>query len=331
MHLALSDDGTLVYQTGAVEGAGQWEFVWVTRSGQATPVDAGFTFASRGGNFGWRLSPDGTQVVYSGGDYDVWIKHLPDGPRDRITFYEGPDYRPFWRPNGDTVTYFSGPSAEDRSVWSRRADGTGEPVLVLDDVRSFSQGSWSADGEWLVLRAAATEEMGFGLRDILAFRPGVDSAAVPLVASPEFAEGEPALSPDGRWLAYSSDETGRREVFVRPFPNVDSRVTVSTDGGLGPLWAHSGRELFFVDEELALVAVQFDPDTGQVLGRETLFALPPGYAIGIAGNNFYDITSDDERFLMVRAYEGDADAEGPATEVIVVENFFEELKERVGG
>ncbi len=202
---------------------------------------------------------------------------------------------------------------------------------MLDDVRSFSQGSWSADGEWLVLRAAATEEMGFGLRDILAFRPGVDSAAVPLVASPEFAEGEPALSPDGRWLAYSSDETGRREVFVRPFPNVDSRVTVSTDGGLGPLWAHSERELFFVDEELALVAVQFDPDTGQVLGRETLFALPPGYAIGIAGNNFYDITSDDERFLMVRAYEGDADAEGPATEVIVVENFFEELKERVGG
>ena len=328
VHLALSDDGTLVYQAGSALVGGS-ELVWVTRSGQATPVDDGFTFVPGGGNYGWRLSPDGTRVAFNDLDGDVWIKHLPDGPVERLTFVEDFDYRPFWTPDGQSVTYFSGPASDDRTVRSRRADGTGERQLVLDDERSFSQGSWSPDGEWLLLRAAATAATGLGLRDILAFRPGVDSVAVPLVATAEFAEGEPAFSPDGRWLAYSSDETGRREVFVRPFPDVGStRVRVSTNGGLGPLWAHSGRELFFMDEERGLVAAEFDPVAGQVRAQETLFTIPPGYSV-FAGANFYDVTSDDQRFLMARLYEGDA--EGPATQVIVVENFFEELRERVGG
>ena len=325
VHLALSDDGTLVYQ--ADDGsAGQSQFVWVTRSGQATPVDRGWTFVVSP-NFGSRLSPDGTRIAFNAmveGNRDIWIKHLPDGPLERLTFSEDDDFRPFWTPDGQTVTYFSGPQG-DRNVWSKSADGTGEAVLVLDE--ELAQGSWSPDGEWLVLRAAATADLGLGLRDILAFRPGVDTAAIPLVATPEFAEGEPALSPDGRWLAYSSNETGRYEVFVRPLPDVNSaRVRVSSDGGLGPLWAHSGRELFFVDEDRGLVAAQFDPGSGQVLGQETLFTIPAGYLVN-PGDNFYDITSDDQRFLMVRPYQGEGEA--AATEVIVVENFFEELKERV--
>ena len=326
VHLALSDDGTLVYQAGAAGASGEMEFVWVTRSGQATPVDPGFTFDRGDAGIGWRLSPDGTRLAY-GANEDVWIKHLPDGPRVRITFYEGIDYRPFWTPDGKTVTYFSGPSSEDRSVWSRRADGTGEAVLVLNDERPFAQGSWSADGEWLVLRSGANAAMGLGLRDILAFRPGVDSAAAPLVATPEFREDDPAFSPDGRWLAYSSNETGRPEVFVVPFPNVDStKVPVSIDGGRGPLWAHSGRELFFMDPDRGLTAARFDPVSAQVLGFETLFTIPPGY-LTQNSSNFYDVALDDQRFLMVRPYEGEGEA--AATEVIVVVNFFEELKERV--
>ena len=281
VHLALSDDGTLVYQAG-VGSAGESELVWVTRSGQATPVDRGWSLFSRN-NFGSRLSPDGTRIAFNAtveGNQDIWIKHLPDGPLERLTFSEDDDFRPFWTPDGQTVTYFSG---GDRNVWSKRADGTGEAVLVLDEERGFAQGSWSPDGQWLVLRAAATADLGLGLRDILAFRPGEDSAAVPLVATPEFAEGAPALSPDGRWLAYSSNETGSYEVFVRPLPDVNSaRVRVSRDGGLGPLWAHSGRELFFVDEDRGLVAAQFDPGSGQVQAQETLFTIPAGYVVNPA-------------------------------------------------
>ena len=170
--------------------------------------------------------------------------------------------------------------------------------------------------------------MGFGGRDIMAFRPGVDSAAMSLVASPEFAEGAPALSPNGRWLAYTSNETGRHEVFVRPFPDVESsRVRVSTDGGVAPVWAKSGRELFFMDRERGLVAAQFDPASGQVLAKDTLFTLPSGYVTqSVDGSNdFYDVSSDGERFLMVRQY----GQEEVSTSLILVLNFFEELKRLV--
>jgi hypothetical protein len=151
---------------------------------------------------------------------------------------------------------------------------------------------------------------------------------IPLVASPDFAEAAPAVSPDGGWLAYSSNETGRDEVFVRPFPNTDSmRVRVSTDGGIAPVWAKSGRELFFVGADRTMVAAQFDPASGRVLDKETLFSLPVGYPAAGA-NSFYDVSSDGERFLMVRPYVDDTQDEASAGWVLV-QNFFEELKARV--
>ena len=100
------------------------------------------------------------------------------------------------------------------------------------------EGAWSADGEWLVLRVGGNGPTK--LRNILAFRPGVDSAPQELLASAQADESAPALSPDGKWLAYASDETGRNEVYIRPFPNVDDgKWQVSTNGGQAPLWAHS--------------------------------------------------------------------------------------------
>lgn len=114
-----------------------------------------------------------------------------------------------------------------------------------------------------------------------------------------------------------------------PFPDVQStRVRVSPEGGLGPLWSHGGQELFFVDEDRGMTAARFDPVSGQVLGLETLFTIPPGYPVN-PGANFYDVALDDQRFLMARPYTGEGDES--ATEVIVVLNFFEVLKERVGG
>ena len=159
--------------------------------------------------------------------------------------------------------------------------------------------------------------------------PGGDSTAIPLIADEEFREQGPAISPDGRWLAYSSDETGRNEVFVRPFPDVDSgKWPVSTGGGVKPVWAHSGRELFYVDRNtntMVVAEVQTDP-TFQVVRRETLFMLPEG-SLRPQNGDFYDVTSDDQRFLMART--ATVDTEGPASEVIVVENFFEVLKRLV--
>ncbi|MEO2003902.1 MAG: hypothetical protein ABGY41_07360 [Candidatus Poribacteria bacterium] len=118
---------------------------------------------------------------------------------------------------------------------------------------------------------------------------------------------------------------GRDEVFVRPFPNVDStRIRVSTDKGVAPVWAKSGRELFFMGQDRGLVTAQFDPAAGRVLNQETLFTIPVGYPT-VGGNAFYDVSSDGERFLMTRQYGEDTAEEGPSG-LVLVQNFFEELK-----
>ncbi len=155
---------------------------------------------------------------------------------------------------------------------------------------------------------------------------------VALIASADFAEQDPALSPDGRWLAYTSDETGRNEIYVRPFPSVDStRVRVSADGGYAPLWAHSGSELFFVDAEgTSLISAEVETDQGfRVLQRQTLFALETGSIVG-ASRDLYDITPDDQRFVMIRLALAPASGNDGGTRYILVQNFFEELRERVG-
>jgi len=167
----------------------------------------------------------------------------------------------------------------------------------------------------------------------MAFRPGVDSVAQPLLVE-EYDEQEPALSPDGRWLAYISNETGAFEVFVRPFPNVNTgKWTVSTDGGTMPVWAHSGRELFFVDGNRGLIAAEFDSEfdvgsSGSPVGeKETLFTLPLGYSVSTV-NTVFGVAPGDQRFLMARIYR-DETQERPDSPFVLVNNFFEELKERV--
>jgi hypothetical protein len=327
---ALSETGTLLYETGA-GGAPKLEFVWVTRSGEATPVDAGETFDQAIGNHGWRLSPDGGRIAFGrtmDGNTDIWIKTLPDGAVSRLTFSEDPDMLPQWTPDGRSVTYYNGSASGGGFLWSKRADGTSdEPELVFDGFSS-AKGVWSPDGEWLALRRAATEGNQTA-RDIMAIRPGVDSVAIPLAVT-EFQEQAPAISRDGRWFAYSSNETGREEVFVRPFPDVSAgKWQVSTDGGIQPVWAHNGRELFFADPETRELKVReftATSTTFQLSRLTTLFEMPEEFFFGSIGNqDFYDIALDDERFLMARQ----SGTAGASASLILVQNFFEELKRLV--
>ena len=151
----------------------------------------------------------------------------------------------------------------------------------------------------------------------------MDSAAVPLHVT-EFAERSISLSPDGRWLAYVSNRSGRDEVYVSPFPDASASLQqVSTDGGTDPLWADSGRELFYVNGADDLVAVQVTGDPTFVAGQQEVlfsgsaFLLNPGQAS-------YDVSPDDQRFVMLSFGNVDSSAE-----IIWIENWFEELKRRV--
>jgi len=188
-------------------------------------------------------------------------------------------------------------------------------VPVLDLARHVDQASAiSADG-WLAYRTG----IAGGERDIYARRVGSDSLTLPVSATRGVDEHSPALSPDGRFVAYRSDEGGQLEVWVRPFPDVaGGRWLVSSDGGEEPVWSRDGRELFYrAGSHMVAARVQTDP-TFAVTGLDTLFSSRQFYSFGV--HAAYDVSRDGQRFLMIR------DRSTDVHELIVVRNFAEELK-----
>jgi serine/threonine-protein kinase len=329
--VAFSASGTLVTRIGAAGSSLlRYQMVWVDRAGRETVVDSAWTFrhTSFGANSGWSLSPDGTRVAIGltseAGD-NIWVKHLPAGPLVRVTFDSASEFRPRWMPDGRSVMFGSN-RAGGGGLYQRAADGTGDDQLVLRG--SIFEGEVSRDGQWLVARAGGQVAQAGG-RDISALRLGTDTALTPLVAT-SYDESEIALSPDSRWLAYVSDETGRAEVFIRPFPHTDSaKYQVSTGGGVAPLWARNGRELFFVDADRVMVSVTVAPGSPLRLGESRkLFRLQDD--LYLAAREYYtpyDISPDGQRFIMARRTRNSASLEAP---LVVTENWFEELRAQLG-
>jgi eukaryotic-like serine/threonine-protein kinase len=333
---ALADDGKLFYTTGGSAGGSgpTLQFVWVSRSGQATPVDPSWTF-SRGTdvNLRWSVSPDGSMVAlreFTAEGYDIWVKRLDRGPRSRLTFAEGMEKMPTWVPGTRDVTFLSDRNG-NHDVWRAPADGTRDAELVLDIEQDIATVDWSPDGEWLLIRTSAGTA-ATAQRNILVMRPGVDEEPIPLFAG-SYRELNPAVSPDGRWIAYASDETGRYEVYVRPFPDVRAgRWQVSINGGRSPRWAHSGREMFFQGPNQEMLAVDVTAGTSfDSRDPYVLFEASPQWEVGNLNGVYYDVHPDDQRFLVAtRSIAGSDEQEGPAPPpVILVNNFFEELRARV--
>ncbi len=311
----VSRSGTLLYRSGG-EVARQ-RIVWVNREGVAQPVDPEWT-----GNFiSLALSPDGRSLAVGvDAGTQLWIKDLQSGPLSRLTFEGTTNYRPTWTPDGRSVLFVS-VGAQGADLWIKRADGSRSAELLLDRERNVFEGIWSKDEEWLIFR---TDNNDPGRGDILAVRTA-DSAVVELLASPDAEESSPTLSPDERWLAYVSDESGRHEVYVRPFPNVDeARWLVSAGGGSEPLWSHSGRELFYRSGNNDMVAVEIL--AGPTFSRgepKVLFSMRDYPAVPNHPN--YDVGPDDQRFIMIQLEEGDVESD-----IVMVLNWFEELKAKVG-
>jgi serine/threonine-protein kinase len=315
--LAISESGTLMYVTGGVAEDPN-EMVWVDRDGRHTAMDPGWV----GEFYTPALSPDGSRLAMAMiGDAgrDLWVKQLDTGPLSRLTFPEGADHRPWWTRDGRSLLFVT-ERGDTRDLYRRRADGVGraEPLLVLPE--AVNQAQLSPDGEWLIYRTGRVNSL-----DIHARRTSGDTAAIPLIADPNIDEHSPALSPDGRWLAYLTDESGRWELYVRPFPNVnDGRWQVSTSGASEPVWAHSGRELFYKNaaDEMMVSEVRTGP-TFVVGQHSVLFSASDYYSYSFHPQ--YDVAPDGERFVMIRFR-----AVGDAGNLVVVENWLDELVERVG-
>ncbi len=329
--LALSPAGDLIMVAGSAgqAGLGMAEPVWVDRGGNATLVDEKWTL-NPGANRGWAISPDGTKLatknLTEAGD-DIWVKDLDDGPFTRLTFDAATEERPRWTPDGRSIMFLSTREDGGRNLFVRRADGTGTVEVVLDLEPEILEAQYSHDAEWILFRTAGTVG-GSGERDIWAIRPGVDSVPVPLLQE-AYDEKAPAISPDGRWLAYESNQTGRNEIFVRPFPDVDSgQWQVSTDGGRMPLWSRAGGELFYMNGDGELIAARVVTEPTFSRGEHRALFQIGGEFLLSRNYTPFDIHPDGERFLMMRPI-GTGDA-APLGQMIVVENWFEEVKQKMG-
>jgi serine/threonine-protein kinase len=315
-------NGTLAYTTGGALGSRR--VMWVSRDGGVTQVDPDWD--PQGVIETATLSPDGKSIAVAltrDGRRDIWIKQLPTGPFSRITFGDTSSVRPAWAPDGREVYY-----VHDRSgsgvgpVYVSRADGTGTPHLIKSStVDDYGQIVPVRDGRRLVLRNAP---VGAGSSDLLAMNLA-DTTLTPLVASPA-QELWPALSPDGKWLAYGSNESGSFEIFVRPFPETTTaRWQISTAGGSEPVWSSTGRELFYINGRTEMVAAEIQPGAPFSVGRQrVLFSVAPFTRPGPIPS--YSVSPDDKRFLLVR--EGEANQQ---SELVVAEHWLEGLKGRPAG
>jgi eukaryotic-like serine/threonine-protein kinase len=325
--LELSPSGTMVLRESGDTTAAPFDMVWVDRSGRITPVDTSWHFdVTRFANdASLSLSPDGTHVaigLFAGGNDDIWVKQLPNGPVSRLTFDPAAEMRPRWTPDGREVTFLS--QRRSGGVYEHRVDGTGRDSLLL--AGNIEEAVLSPHADWLVTRAGSLG-LGRGGRDIRGMRVGRDGTLTNLIVTP-FDEEAVALSPDGRWLAYTSDETGKSDVFIRSFPNTDSvKRQVSNGGGLAPLWSRDGRELFFVNDNNEMMAVSIAAGSPITVGDpRALFHLPDELlAVEYEYYTPWDVAADG-RFLMARLRR---ERSAAASTVVVAENWLTELKAKI--
>ena len=308
---AVSDTGTLVY---APAGQGGHALVWVDREGRASEAWE----SERGHHTHPRVSPDGQRLAVdyvTDGYRDIWVYDLSRGSRTRLTSVGsgGPGNRlPGWMPDGKRVSFFFASPDGASGLYTRAADGGDEAEMILAGSGLFPL-YWSPDGSTLLF----LQQQASGGVDVLTLSDGADP--VPFLSSP-FNELAPSFSPDGRYVAYGSDESSRREVYVQPCPAGGQKWTISTDGGHEPLWSQDGHELFYRNgHRMMVVDVRLSP--AFEAGRPRLL-FEEAYATD-ASHQAYDIAPDGQRFLMIQ----DNDAE--RTQLNVVINWFEELKTNV--
>jgi Tol biopolymer transport system component len=304
----LSDEGTLVYVPGST--IKQRSLVWVDREGKTEPV----TEIQR--NFlDPRLSPDGQRLAVTVrtdlGAFDVWIYDIARGTLTPFTF-DGTSRSQVWTPDGTRLTFHTHRVNED--IFWMLADGTGEAEQLTTSLTVQTPLSWSPED------VLAYTEGSVNQRDIWVLPIKGEREPQSFLAT-QFDERHPMFSPDGKWIAFTSNQSGQDEVYVKPYPEEGGIVQISTGGGREPLWGHNGNELFYRNgNTMMLVPVQTQPTMSAGLPRP-LFEGSYVYDSPDFTSN-YDVSLDGQRFLMLKEPE-------VSTQINVVLNWFEELKRLV--
>jgi len=310
---SISNDGTLIYASGGVTAGQENVLVWVDRKGAAQQV----TEMQR--DYGEpQLSPDGRRLALTigrAGDRDVWIYDINSGILTPFTFaVTGSNSSARWSPDGKRLAFGSTREGVADIYW-KPSDGSGEVEKLIASESSKVLSSWSPQG---VL--AYTEIFNF--RDIRVLALEGERKPMEFLAT-RFNERNPVFSPDGRWIALTSNQSGQDEIYVKSYSDQGGTIQISIDGGGEPMWAPDGKELFYRNGDQMMVVSVVTAPTFQAQTPRLLFEGSYKYDPGGLVSN-YDISLDGQQFMMVKETE-----DQEAKQINVVLNWFEELKRLV--
>ncbi len=309
-NFSVSENGTMVYLRG---NFGQRQLTWFDRQGKSiSPV------GPPGDYNNLALSPDGKRVATTrviDGNSDIWVIDVARGLPVRFTFGASTDDDPAWSSDGSSILFTSDKDGAPRRIYRKIASGAGNEEPIGDAVGVNDGGiDWSADGKNVIY-----EKIGEKTAGDLWIMPVTGEAKPFLLLQSEFAEFQGHFSPDGRWFAYVSDESGRPEVYVQSFPHAGGKWQVSTGGGAQPHWRRDGKELFYISADRKLMAVSVKLDGGFESGAPSpLFTTQVS---GFASPDRYDVSPDGQRFLINSAV-----GETSKTPINVVLNWTSTLK-----
>jgi Tol biopolymer transport system component len=293
---SVSDNGgVLVYR----RGSGLNQLWWFDRAGKRRE-----SIAEPGQQIQPRLSPDGRKLAVSmpdprTGNRDVWVMELATGVPQRLTVVPSNDWQPTWSPDGTRILFSSDRKGGQNGIYQRLASGAGDDEELLNSAGTATD--WSLDGRFVLFQLPLT-----GTQPDIWVLPLAPPREPISFAQREFAEADAHFSPDGRWIAYTSNESGRHEVYVRPFPNSSSGAEsgsqgprqVSTQGGAGVRWRRDGRELYYLSPDHSLMAVEVKPgERFEASPPKPLFTTCDPFFWTDYYQSTYDVAADGQRFI----------------------------------
>jgi serine/threonine-protein kinase len=328
-NFSASHAGDIVYVPGSAATGPtlQRELVWVDRAGREYPIKA-----PRRAYASLRLSPDGSKAVLDARDQtnDIWIWDFARETLTALNISPAQDMAPIWTAEGKRIIWTATRVSSIPNLYWQSADGTGTPEPLSTSTGNQFPTSATPDGRYTIYFGTGGRLQG---TDIYQFDMS-DSArrSEQIIGSPSLEMGG-EISPDGRWIAYHSDETRERQVIVRPFPNVnEGRTQISTDGGSRPAFSRRGDELFYLDRNGFLTAVPFTTKGTTLVPGAPKTILRTAYLAGSSALGLdlraYDVSPDGKRFLMIKD-DASSDQSANAPEMVVVLNLASELRSRL--
>ena len=318
---AISSNGTLVYLPGH-NISGEIALSWLDRAGKTTPMMTTST-----NWFNLMFAPDGHRLalqISDEGQNDLWVYDWARDEMTRLTFDDEHDSEPVWTPDSRRIAFSSGREIAAQNLYWRRADGTGNAQRLTENQNLQFPRSWHPNGRILAFEQQRSPTnwdvwvLPLLGDDASGWTPGRPTAFV----SGPAVERKPMFSPDGKWLAYDSDESGRQEIYVRPFPGPGSTLKLSTDGGTFATWSRTKPELFYsVNGQIMVVAYTVN---GDVFHAETPHPVPGGRFIVRGETRMFDLHPDGDRFALAPVF--DTSAAVKQDKIVFTFNLFEELQ-----